>query len=170
MEESLLLGQATTRLRSIHKEADEFLWFVVRSFKWEWQATFVQSMVDLVLEMQTATLSMSRFMQNFEHYVQFLKRHRLDVATNSLGFLGVLPTEIVQHILQFLGPKELLRRVLPLNRHMNQLAHDNALWKSLCMKHVPSHPVEMQFWFLKRVEKEALLNRTTVSGRSSRRR
>lgn len=92
------------------------------------------------------------------------KRHRLDVATNSLGFLGVLPTEIVQHILQFLGPKELLRRVLPLNRHMNQLAHDNALWKALCMKHIPSHPVEMQFWFLKRVEKEALLNRTTVSG------
>ncbi len=71
MEESLLLGQATTRLRSIHKEADEFLSFVVRSFKWEWQATFVQSMVDLVLEMQTVTLSMSHFMQNFEHYVQF---------------------------------------------------------------------------------------------------
>jgi hypothetical protein len=71
MEESLLLGQAKTRLRSIHKEADEFLSFVVRSFKWEGQATFVQSMVDLVLEMQTVTLSMSRFMQNFEHYVQF---------------------------------------------------------------------------------------------------
>jgi hypothetical protein len=70
MEESLLLGQAKTRLRSIHKEADEFLSFVVRSFKWEWQATFVQSMVDLVLEMQTVTLSMSCFMQNFEH-VQF---------------------------------------------------------------------------------------------------
>ena len=71
LEESLLLGQATTRLRSIHKEADAFLSFVVRSFKWEWQATFVQSMVDLVLEMQTVTLSMSHFMRNFEHYVQF---------------------------------------------------------------------------------------------------
>jgi hypothetical protein len=45
----------------------------------------------------------------------------------------VLYTEIVQHVLQFLGPKELLCRVLPLNRHMNQLANDNALWKSLCM-------------------------------------
>ncbi len=31
-------------------------------------------------------------------------------------------------------------------------------------KLVPSHHVEIQFWFLKRVEKEALLNRTTVSG------
>jgi hypothetical protein len=49
MEESLLLGQAKTRLRSIHNEADEFLSFVVQSFKWEWQATFIQSMVDLML-------------------------------------------------------------------------------------------------------------------------
>jgi hypothetical protein len=48
-------------------------------------------------------------------------------------YVCLLYTEIVQHILQFLGPKELLCRVLPLNRHMNQLANDNALWKSLCM-------------------------------------
>jgi hypothetical protein len=108
------------------------------------------------------------------------ERHRLNVATNSLGFLGVLPpgkpplslrvcawcvcvccecacaqvccvccavlccadgvtsrddllpSEILQHILQFLGPKELLRRVPPLNRHLNELTNDNALWKAMC--------------------------------------
>jgi hypothetical protein len=44
----------------------------------------------------------------------------------------LLSSEILQHILQFLGPKELLRRVPPLNRHLNELTNDNALWKAMC--------------------------------------
>lgn len=152
------LGQAQAKLQGIHRGADEFLSYIVRSFKLDWQAAFVQSMVDLVLEMQNVSAHIARLMQNFEHYILFSERHRLNVATNSLGFLGVLPPEILQHILQFLGPKELLRRVPPLNRHLNELTNDNALWKAMCRKHIPSHPVEMEFWFLKRVEKEALLN------------
>jgi hypothetical protein len=93
MEESLLLGQAKTRLRSIHKEADEFLSFVVRSFKWEWQATFVQSMVDLVLEMQTATLSKSRlFVCSFSGH--FCDRRPLSPSQWS-GSPGLLRTEAV---------------------------------------------------------------------------
>ena len=65
------LGQAKTKLQSIHREADEFLSYVVRSFKLDWQAAFVQSMVDLVLEMQNVSAHIARLMQNFEHYILF---------------------------------------------------------------------------------------------------
>jgi len=68
------LGQAQAKLQGIHREADEFLSYIVRSFKLDWQAAFVQSMVDLVLEMQNVSAHIARLMQNFEHYILFSVR------------------------------------------------------------------------------------------------
>jgi hypothetical protein len=84
------LGQAQAKLQGIHREADEFLSYIVRSFKLDWQAAFVQSMVDLVLEMQNVSAHIARLMQNFEHYILFSVRRNNGLP--SLLSFGLFPS------------------------------------------------------------------------------
>jgi hypothetical protein len=92
------LAQAQAKLQGIHRESDEFLSYVVRSFRLDWQAAFVQSMVDLVLEMQGVSAHIARLMQNFEHYIQFSVRLPLPLPlplprSLSLSLVCVRPLE-----------------------------------------------------------------------------
>ncbi|KAL6042012.1 hypothetical protein QOT17_024661 [Balamuthia mandrillaris] len=88
--------------------------------------------LQLIHKMDELSLALHSAIDNLGHYFAFSQKHNLDLETNTCGFLGVLPHELILLVLSFLPPKELLLTISVLNRQLRLLVLDNSLWRSLC--------------------------------------